>query len=157
ERHLQYDNYSRKSLLDHFYDDNVAPESLQHNEAMERGDFLQSAFEARVRRSPGKIQVQLSRPGNAWGIPLRITRGVTLQSGNSTLDIAYLIEGLPRDRTLHFSVEFNFAGLPAGADDRYFHLGDHERLGQLGASLNLIDADHIQLFDGWLGLDVGLT
>ncbi len=25
ERHLQYDSYSRKSLLDHFYDDNVSP------------------------------------------------------------------------------------------------------------------------------------
>jgi len=44
---------------------------------------------------------------------------VTLDAGGSTLQIAYLLEGLPPDRPMHFAVEFNFAGLPAGADDRY--------------------------------------
>ena len=54
-------------------------------------------------------------------VPVRITKGVTLEAGSSTLEIAYLLEGLPQDRPLHFAVEFNFAGLPAGADDRYFY------------------------------------
>ena len=54
-------------------------------------------------------------------MPLRITKGLTLEAGSSLLEIAYLLEGLPHDRPLHFAVEFNFAGLPAGADDRYFY------------------------------------
>ena len=56
-------------------------------------------------------------------MPLKITKGVTLEAGSIVLEIAYLIEGLPRERAMHFSVEFNFAGLPSGADDRYFHAG----------------------------------
>jgi alpha-amylase len=157
ERHLQYDNYSRKSLLDHFYDEDVSLEAIEQNKAMERGDFLQGPFEARLRRNPSRVQVQLSRLGNAWGIPLKITKAVTLQAGNSMLEIAYLIEGLPHDRTLHFSVEFNFAGLPSGADDRYFYCGDQQRLGQLGSRLNLTDARDLNLVDEWLGIDVGLS
>ncbi|HTQ38561.1 MAG TPA: alpha-amylase/4-alpha-glucanotransferase domain-containing protein [Pirellulales bacterium] len=157
ERHLQYDSYLRKSLLDHFYDDEISPEALEHNEAQERGDFLQGPYEARLRRNPDRVQVQLSRAGNAWGIPLKITKGLTLHAGSSTLEIAYVLEGLPADRTFHFSVEFNFAGMPAGADDRYFHNGDHQRLGQLGSRLSLSDAATLNLVDEWLGLDVGLA
>ena len=61
--------------------------------------------------------------GNAWGIPLKIIKGVTLDAGSDVLEIAYLIEGLPPERTMHFGVEFNFAGMPSGADDRFFHTG----------------------------------
>ena len=63
---------------------------------------------------------------------MRITKGLTLDAGSATLEIAYLLENLPQDRPLHFAVEMNFAGLPAGADDRYFHDLDGNRLGQLG-------------------------
>jgi alpha-amylase len=158
ENRLFYDPYSRKSLLDHFYDENVSHEALARGEAMERGDFLTQPYEAKVRRNPHRIQVQMVRQGNAWGIPLKITKGVTLDSGSPVLEIAYLIEGLPSDRTLHFSVEFDFAGLPAGADDRYFYMGRAERrLGQLGSWLNDNDASDIGLVDEWLGLDVNLS
>jgi alpha-amylase len=158
EHRLQYDSYSRKTLLDHFYDDNVSLDALARGEAMERGDFLGGTYEAKVRRNPHRIQVQMARNGNAWGIPLKITKGVTLDAGASVLEIAYLIEGLPPDRTLHFSVEFDFAGMPAGADDRYFYTGDRRhRLGQLGRRFDERDASEIGLVDEWLGLDVNLS
>ncbi|MCC7086862.1 MAG: DUF1926 domain-containing protein [Pirellulales bacterium] len=157
DRHLQYDSYQRKSLLDHFFDDQVPAEAVQQNQAMERGDFLGGAYEAKLRRSPDRVQAQLSRNGNAWGVPLRITKGVTLQAGSSTVEIVYLIEGLPRERSFHFGVEFNFSGLPAGAEDRFFYTGDHHRLGQLGARLDLKDIGDLNLVDQWLGIDVGFS
>ena len=157
ERHLQYDRYSRKSLIDHFHDDDVSLDSLYHNEAMERGDFAQESMRRSCDAIADRVQVQLSRSGNAWGIPLKITKGITMHAGSSTLEVAYYLEGLPRDRTLHFSVEFNFAGLPAGADDRYYYTGDDQRLGQLGSHLNLTDAADLNLVDEWLGIDVGLA
>ncbi len=91
ENHLQYDTYLRKSLFDHLYDDNVSLDAVARGEAMERGDFLNLPYEAKLRRNPGRIQVQLSRPGNAWGVPIKITKGVTLQcrqqrSGNRLSD-----------------------------------------------------------------------
>ncbi len=159
QQRLQYDSYLRKSLLDHWYDDDVSLDAVARCVAMERGDFLSLPYEARLRRNPGRIQVLLARQGNAWGVPLKITKGITLESGSSVLEIAYLIEGLPTDRSMHFSVEFNFAGLPAGADDRYFHVADepNRRLGQLGSRLDLHDAAGLGLTDEWLGIDVGLN
>ena len=69
-------------------------------------------YETRIRRNPDRIQVLLSREGRASGVPVKITKGLTPEAGSSTLEIAYLLEGLPTDRPLHFGVEFNFAGLP---------------------------------------------
>ena len=53
-------------------------------------------------------------------------------------------------------MEFNFAGLPSGADDRYFYGAKRQNLGQLGTQLNLTDSRELHLVDQWLGIDVGL-
>ena len=50
---------------------------------LERGDFLTGSYEGKLRRNPGRIQVQLARQGNAWGVPLKITKGVTLEAGSN--------------------------------------------------------------------------
>ncbi|QDU99178.1 alpha-amylase/4-alpha-glucanotransferase domain-containing protein [Lignipirellula cremea] len=156
DQRLQYDKQPRKSLVDHFYDNEATLAAVRDGRANERGDFAEGEYEAKIRRNPDRIQVQLSRQGNAWGIPLRITKGVTLTAGDSELRIAYLLEGLPRDKSLHFAVEFNLAGLPSGADDRYF-LSQNVKLGQLGAQLDLRDAQELALCDEWLGLKVQLN
>ncbi len=157
EHRLQYDVSPRKSLIDHWYDGDVSLESVARNEAIDRGDFAAQPYEAKVRRNPQRIQVQLTRAGKAWDMPVKITKGVTLDAGSSILEIAYLIEGLPRDRASLFSVEFNFSGMPAGADDRYFYNGHHHRLGQLGTQLDKAGINELGLVDEWLGLDVNLS
>jgi 4-alpha-glucanotransferase len=70
--------------------------------------------------------------------------------------VDYLLENLPPGHPLHFGIEMNFAGLPAGADDRYFSDLDGNRLGQLGRHLDLHDASGLSLSDRWLGIDVSL-
>ena len=156
DQQLHYDAAPRKSLLDHFYDEHVSLEEVSRGKAREQGDFLHGIYEAKVRRNPDRIQVQLSRQGAVDGQPLRITKAVTAEAGSSTLEVAYLLEGLSQDHPLHFSVEWNFAGLPAGADDRYFYRGSGERLGQLGSRLDLRDAQELGLVDEWLGVDLRL-
>ncbi len=121
DQRIQYDNYPRKSLVDLFYDNEATLDAVAAGQAEVRSDFTQAAYEAKIRRNADRIQVQLVREGQACGVPLRITKGLTLDAGSSTLKIAYLLENLPPDRPLHFAVEMNFAGLPSGADDRYFH------------------------------------
>jgi alpha-amylase len=152
---LQYDNLPRKSLIDHFQDNDVTLAAVASGEAVERGDFASGAYDARLRRNPNRIQVQLSRQGNAWGQSLKITKGLTLEAGSSTIEIAYMIEGLQPDQSFHFSVEFNFAGLPSNCDDRFFHDGDGRRLGHLGEHLDLHDTRSLGLVDEYLGIDVG--
>ena len=156
DQRVQYDGYLRKSLLDHFYDNEASLSAVVGGQAMERGDFLVGPYEARVRRNPDRIQVLLTRQGNAWGQPLKITKGVTVEAGSSVIEVAYLIEGLPANRTFHFGVEYNFAGLPSGADDRYFYDGQQTRLGQLGRKLDLQGSNSLNLVDEYLGIDVGL-
>ncbi len=157
DTHLQYDAFPRKSLLDHFYDPQTALAAVAQGEAVERGDFLARAYEARLRRNPNRMQVQLSTGGLAGDVPLKISKSVTLEGGSSTLEIAYLLEGLAPGQPLHFAVEFNFAGLPSGADDRYFYAQGRRQLGQLGTRLELADIRELGLVDQWLGIDVNLA
>ncbi|MBI2825325.1 MAG: DUF1926 domain-containing protein [Planctomycetia bacterium] len=153
---LQYDALPRKSLIDHFYDNDVTLAAVAGGQAQERGDFATGTYEARLLRNPNRIQLRLARQGNAWGQPLKITKGVTLEAGSANLEIAYMIEGIAQGQSFHFSVEFNFAGLPAGLDDRYFHDGDGQHLGHLGQPLDLHDVQSINMVDEYLGIDVGL-
>ncbi|TWU56741.1 Alpha-amylase 1 [Rubripirellula tenax] len=156
EERLQYDAFARKSLMDHFYDNEATLESVSRGESEERGDFVDLPFETKLRRGADRVQVQMRRDGNAWGIPVTITKAVTMVAGSDRLSIAYLLENLPQDRPLHFAIEMNFAGMPSGADDRYFSNRNGKRLGQLGQSLDLQDVHELNLSDRWLGLDVAL-
>ena len=155
DQKLQFDSVRRKSLVDHFYDDQVTLEAVSRGEASDLGDFAVGDFDAKLRRNDDRIQVQLSRHGHVKGHPVRITKGITLNSDSSTLEIAYLLENLPQHQ-LHFAVEMNFAGMPAGADDRYFYHGNHEQLGHLGTQMVLSELTDLALVDQWLGLDVKL-
>jgi alpha-amylase len=157
DQRLQYDRFPRKSLLDHFYDAGANLQSVSRGEAAEHGDFVQGVYESKIRRSSDRIQVQLTRLGHVAGRDVRITKGITAVAGSPTLEIAYLLENLPTDLAIHFSTELNFSSLPSGADDRYFHDGSGNRLGQLGFQLDLSDVQNLNLVDEWLGIDVGLA
>ena len=113
DQRIQYDKYPRKSLLDLFYDNETTLAAVASGQADVRSDFTQANYEAKIRRNASRIQVQLVRDGWACGVPVRITKGLTLDAGSPTLEIAYLLENLPQDRPLHFAVEMNFAGLPS--------------------------------------------
>jgi alpha-amylase len=184
EQRLQYDRRLRKSLIDHFWPADASLDQVALDQAHELGDFADGVYQSRIRRNPDRVQVQLVRQGHCGGHRLTITKGVTLSAASDELEIAYWIEGLPADRDLHFGVEFNFAGLPSRADDRYFHtpivpghrlpreqaaatrLSGAEplavrqagtRLGQLQTQLDLREMGALYLRDEWLGIDVGLT
>ena len=131
--------------------------SLQESRAIERGDFADGEYSATIRRNPGRVQILMTREGNAWGIPLTMKKGITLNEGSNVLEVAYLIEGLPQDRTLHFGVECNFAGLPDNQDDRFFSDQHGSRLGHLGTILNLEETQTLKLTDGWLGFELDIT
>jgi len=156
DERVGYDDYPRKSLVDLFYEDQPMAEAMAAGEGRQIGDFVDGVYEARVRRNPDRIQVQLTRDGRVGDLPVRITKGLTLDAGGSNLEIAYLLEGLPQDRPLNFAVELNFAGMPGGADDRFFRDGQGNQLGRLDTKLNLADVAALGLSDHWLGIDVDL-
>ena len=67
DQRLQYDRYPRKSLMDMFYDNDATLAAVASGEAAPRSDFVDAVYEARIRRNPERIQVQLVREGNACG------------------------------------------------------------------------------------------
>jgi hypothetical protein len=154
EHMVRYDQTPRKSLVDHFWDVGVAGDMVAAGNAHERGDFATGAYEASIRRNPGRIQVLLTRTGNVWGIPVTLSKAVTAEAGSHTLDVAYKLEGLPPDFRQHLAVEFNVAGLPAGAEGRLFRDESGRPLGDLGTHLDRDAAAGLTLVDGWLGIDV---
>lgn len=156
DQRVQYDRFPRKSLVDHFFDNEATLASVMSGESIERGDFVDLPFEAKLRRGGDRVQTQMRRDGNAWGIPITITKAVTINAASDQLAVTYLLENLPPGRPLHFAIEWNFAGLPSGADDRYFSDCDGNRLGQLGETLDLNGVRGLSLSDRWLKLDVDL-
>ena len=156
EQRLQYDPSPRKSLVDHFFAPGTTLQAASRGEAREVGDFVEGVYESKIRRASDRIQVQLTRLGRVGQHEVRVTKGVTLAAGSAALEIVYLLENLPPEVPFHFGVEMNFAGLPSGADNRYFHNGFGNRLGQLGTQLNLNDVEALGMVDEWLGIDVSL-
>ncbi|SMP50182.1 alpha-amylase [Neorhodopirellula lusitana] len=153
---VQYDQFPRKSLVDHFFDNEATLASVMSGESLERGDFVDLPFEAKLRRGGDRVQTHMRRDGNAWGIPITLTKAVTIDANSDKLSVTYLLENLPPGQPLHFAIEWNFAGMPSGADDRYFSDVDGNRLGQLGDAVDINDTRGISLSDRWLKLDVDL-
>lgn len=156
EKRLQYDRLPKKSMMDHFWDLDVTLESVARGEAHSRSEFATSIYDAKIRKGAGKIQVQMRHEGLAWGLPITLTKALTMEAGSDVLQVTYQLEGLPPGRPLHFGIEWNFAGMPAGADDRFFYDGSTNRLGQLGSQLNLQHVRFLGLVDQYLHLDVQL-
>ena len=154
---LIYDQTPCNSLVDHFWHVDTTHEDFTGSHARELGDFSVNAYESTLRRSPERNQILMSRHGFVEQHPVKITKGITLNADDSTLSIAYMLESLPKDRDFRFGIEFNFSGMPAGQDDRYFSDADGKSLGQLGQSLCLERCNAISLTDEWLGLTAELT
>jgi alpha-amylase len=153
---LGYDRWHRNSLVDHFFATDIDLAAVASGRADEQGDFVHAPFECKLRRNDGRVQVQLTREGSVQGRTVKLTKGVTLNAAEGTLEIAYLLENVPQDIALHLAPEFNFAGLPSGADDRYFSGSNGQRLGQLGHQLDLDGMTQLGLTDEWLGIGVTL-
>lgn len=159
ERRLQYDWYPRKSLIDLFYDYDTDFDAVRQSRVGQHGEFVQAEYDAVVRKKTGRVQILLSREAHAYGTVIRIDKGITLSEGSSVVEIAYRLSNLPKDYRIHFAVEMNFAGMPGGSENRYFHSsGGHksQRFGNLSTSLDLTNGRELGLYDDWLGLDVRL-
>ena len=165
ERQIQYDWYPRKSLIDLFYDADASFDAVRFGHVGQHGSFVDGDYESVIRKKPGRIQILLTCDGTAYGVPVRIQKGITLSTGSNELEIAYRLENLPKEYRMHFAVELNFAGLPGGAEDRYFTvrapvqtpaetLAEPKRLGNLSSNLDLYGAKNLSLIDEWLGVRV---
>lgn len=156
DKKIAYDNWPRKSLVDHFLQPGLSLEDFLKNEG-EVGDFVEGVYDATLRRSETRVEAVLSRQGKVGPYAVNLSKTVALDvEQGGRLEIVYRMENLPQNVPIHFAVEFNFAGMAAGAPDRYFYDANRQQLGQLETIQSLPESDKIGLVDEWLGVDASL-
>ncbi len=156
DKKIAYDNWPRKSLIDHFLQPGLSLEEFLQNRG-DVGDFVHGVYEATLRRSDNRVEAVLARQGNVGPYSVKLSKTVALGAENpGRLEVVYRLENLPLDVPIHFAVEFNFAGLPAGAPDRYYYDANRQQLGQLETIQSLPESQTIGLMDEWLGIDASL-
>jgi len=156
DKKLVYDNWPRKSLVDHFLQPGLSLDAFQSGGG-EMGDFVNGVYETRLRRSTGRAEAILTREGQVGPYRVRVEKTILLDSARGgELQIQYALSQLPADVPIHFAVEFNFAGMAAGAPDRYYYDARGRQIGQLESVLDLEKTERIGLIDEWLGVDAAL-
>lgn len=153
---LQYDEWPRKSLVDHFMTPGLTLEEFCDGQGS-LGDFRTGAYEATMRRSDARVDAVLTRSGRIGKNVARVTKTVSLTTdAPGSIRIRYELEDLPRGLQLQFGIEFNFATIPGGADDRYFYDSDGQQLGPTDSIMTLDSSNRIGVVDEWRGLDAAL-
>lgn len=156
DRMIAYDRWPRKSLVDHFLRPDVDLEEFKLGNGC-IGDFILGVYQTRLRRGQDRVEVVMSREGRMGDHWVQLEKTVCLDAANgSQLEISYELSRLPPGTPVHFAVEFNFAAMAAGLDDRYFYNAHGERAGQLQTVQALPAGPRIGLVDEWLGVDCSL-
>ena len=156
DQQIVYDHWPRKSLVDHFLRPGTTIDEFQRGESG-IGDFVLGVYETRIRQSKRRVEVVMSRNGRVGAHRISMTKTVSLDTASGgSLEIQYELEDLPPGEAIHFAVEFNFAALAAGAEDRYYYNDAGIQLGPLETVQALDEGTRIGLVDEWLGLDASL-
>ncbi len=156
DKKIVYDRWRRKSLVDHFMRPGLTRGEFERGEGC-LGDFESGVYQSVLKHSDQRVEVEMSRETLVGHCPVRVTKSVALDVASCTsLEISYALSNLPPGETIHFGIEFNFAGLAAGADDRYFYNAEGQQLGQLETVHSLDSTDRIGMVDEWIGVDVSL-
>jgi len=156
DKKIAYDNWPRKSLVDHFLQPDLAGEAFQRGEGL-ISDFATSAYAANVRRNDNEVEVELTCEGAIGDHSAQVRKILTMSRLRpGELLVRYEITGLPEGFVGHFGTEFNFAAMPGGASDRYSYGADGQQLGTLDAFVQQDNTTRLGLVDEWLGLDASL-
>jgi hypothetical protein len=119
DAYLNYDWYSRGSLIDHVMGDDVTLESFYMGKYFEPGDFVKEPYQGIIRKDKKAAQLLMERKGHCWqggkGLPLTVKKNIVLQQGAGQFSVDYILDGAI-DGLLYFGVEFNFSLLGTGGD-----------------------------------------
>ena len=156
DQKIGYDNWDRKSLVDHVLTPDLSFDAFRNGEGTS-GGFESCTYEASIRRSDTDVTLEMRAHGDVHGQHIGIRKFVTASSERpNELLIRYQLSDLPVGQTFHFGTEFNFATMPGGASDRYFYNAEGSQLGTLDSHQNLDGLPRVGLVDEWQGLDVSL-
>lgn len=164
EKYLIYDDYERKSFIDHFLDLDLTVEQFYKSEYSERGSFVKDTYQLKDSKI-SKEMISLfffndgffSHDGNLF--PIRIEKNIKVMRNKELIQVDYIIKNLSKQTLkFKFASELNF-GLQAGhAIDRYYY----NRSGRLEDSYldsigSIIDSKFIGIKDEYMRIDIQLN
>jgi len=156
--HLQYDWYTRGSLLDHFLGSGVDLASFMKSEYYEAGDFILGAYRMKSRMQKDAAVLSLEREGNVEGLSVRVGKEVLLRASAPGFTVRYGITNKSGEElNTTFGSEFNFSLLAGNAPDRYYDIPGHtlekRNLASFGETNNV---QQVSLVDEWLRIKLTL-
>ncbi|MDA8098203.1 MAG: DUF1926 domain-containing protein [Nitrospiraceae bacterium] len=159
QHHLQYDWYTRASLLDHFLESGVDLGGFMRSEYYEAGDFILGDYSATARKQGGQAEVVLEREGTAEGLKTRVRKKIVMTAADPEAVVFYEITNRDGEElNTTFGSEFNISLLAGNAHDRYYeipgHVLDKRNLASTGETNNV---GEVRLVDEWLKLTLSLS
>ncbi|MEM7811588.1 MAG: alpha-amylase/4-alpha-glucanotransferase domain-containing protein [Planctomycetota bacterium] len=152
DKKLIEDDWRRKAFVDHVLEPHLPLEDFMRGEGR-IGDFATGVYETTLRHGRDRVEVVMTRTGKVTRLPVTVEKVVSAEAETpGELAVTYTLTDLPAGLPFHFAVECNFAGMAAGADDRFYSDASGDRFGQLGAVNDLSPRDGLSLTDEWLGL-----
>ena len=156
DKKIAYDNWPRKSLVDHVVPADLTLEDFIRGEGV-CSDFEHGVYTTKLRRSNDIVEAVLTRDAVINDQPLAVTKTIAVAADNSAMvEVRYELEDIQSDTDIRFGVEFNFASIPAGAADRYYYGTDGSQLGQVESVLDIPNVSRFGLVDEWQGVDASL-
>jgi alpha-amylase len=99
----------------------------------------------------------MSRLGAAWGLPVALSKAITISAESNAIELTYLLENLPPNRSFHFGVEFHFTALIELGRNGTFRDARRNPIAKLDRPIDLDRVDGIALDDTDAGLQIDLT
>jgi alpha-amylase len=156
DKQLNYDTWPRKSLVDHLLLPGASFDQLLDGRAR-IANLHQKQFDFVTDRDENEVRAEMITRINWMGRPVSFTKSLKITNEDSgTLHISYAFDNLPPNETIHFGIEFNFAGIAADSEDRYFYDSNGRQFGPINSRLDWSDVPRIGLVDEWLGVDASL-
>ncbi len=157
---LVYDDYERKSFLDHIVIGEISPDKLQRNECYEPFMLPLNEYTHSISESEDTVKIEqytkAEYDNEGIVFDLLITKILKISRNSDEIEIEYRIKNQGRQSfSFNFGTEWNFAMLAGDAPDRYYFLDDGERSGKLIKKLNKKDTKKFGLVDEWQKLKIG--
>ncbi len=160
EKYLNYDSYLRRSLIDHFFEEQTTFTEFEQSRYTEQGDFINAAYNiVSAERSDEKAVIILGRDGKIGDQVLHLQKTIEISGTTAGTGFHYRLTNTgDYGINTKLGIEFNF-GLQAGhAHDRYYTDGRNRlQEGWLDSAASGQNQTTIGLRDEYMRIDIKLS
>ncbi|MCK5077368.1 MAG: DUF1926 domain-containing protein [Calditrichia bacterium] len=163
ENYLIYDDYEKKSYIDHIFPLNTSLEKMYRNEHEELGDFVKCAYELMEKSQKGEnYKVTLQRNGkvklNGEERTLTVQKKFEINDSQQVIAVEItLINTSDNPLKFKYGTELNYGLLAGRSPDRYYVSNDKElNKCELASKGEINSGKHIAMVDEYSAFEIHL-